>query len=207
MQTENPYLALNTRLLEAFGRLEKLCSECYGELHGVTCYIQEMESLQFQAARIVPQFCDDLLRLKAVRHKRNKLAHADGQTSFLQPLAEQTDIDFCEQLYQRILHQQDPLAVYALWQSEKAAATPSRSTRVDRYMQRQQVISPQAATPSRSTRVDPMPLHHGTARARAQIFRKSLTLPKVPWRTIALCVLLPCAALFLLLLFFRCRPL
>lgn len=184
MQTENPYLALNTRLLEAFGRLEKLCSECYGELHGVTCYIQEMESLQFQAARIVPQFRDDLLRLKAVRHKRNKLAHADGQTSFLQPLAEQTDIDFCEQLYQRILHQQDPLAVYALWQSEKAAATPSRSTRVD-----------------------PTPLHHGTARARAQIFRKSLTLPKVPWRTIALCVLLPCAALFLLLLFFRCRPL
>lgn len=184
MQTENPYLALNTRLLEAFGRLEKLCSECYGELHGVTCYIQEMESLQFQAARIVPQFRDDLLRLKAVRHKRNKLAHADGQTSFLQPLAEQTDIDFCEQLYQRILHQQDPLAVYALWQSEKAAATPSRSTRVD-----------------------PTPLHHGTVRARAQIFRKSLTLPKVPWRTIALCVLLPCTALFLLLLFFRCRPL
>lgn len=206
MQTENPYLALNTRLLEAFGRLEKLCSECYGELHGVTCYIQEMESLQFQAARIVPQFRDDLLCLKAVRHKRNKLAHADGQTSFLQPLAEQTDIDFCEQLYQRILHQQDPLAVYALRQSEKAAATPSRSTRVD-GLHMEKGAEYGAAIPSRSTRVDPTPLHHGTARARAQIFRKSLTLPKVPWRTIALCVLLPCAALFLLLLFFRCRPL
>ena len=61
--------------LDAFKHLEKLCNEVYGEQHGVTLYINEMERKYGIGSRSVPDWDRDLKYLKFVRHVRNNLVH------------------------------------------------------------------------------------------------------------------------------------
>ena len=98
------YNELNTSLIEHFGNLERLCNQIYGDKHGVTSYIENMERIN------VDNFRFHIKRLKEVRHKRNNLSH--GEVSFSEPYAYEEDIKYITDFRESILNQTDPLAVY-----------------------------------------------------------------------------------------------
>ena len=93
--------------LDAFKHLEKLCNEVYGEQHGVTLYINEMERKYGIGSRSIPDWNRDLKYLKFVRHVRNNLVH---ETDFEYDYSS-ADIKFMKDFYQRIMNQEDPLSL------------------------------------------------------------------------------------------------
>lgn len=110
-------MANNTRLIEEFSQLEKLCNDIYGDKHGVTIYIDEMKSMNLAGARQVAGWRSDLEGLINVRHKRNQLSH--GEVSFDEPYATLDDISFISNFKRRILKQTDPLAMLQRARSTK----------------------------------------------------------------------------------------
>lgn len=116
------YQELNVALVEAFGDLERLCNDIYGEQHGVTCYIKDMENSYGGPSR-VRGWALDLEKLRDVRAKRNKLTH--NEVSFSSPYAEQGDIDFIIDFHRRIMDGQDPIAL--LYKSEGHTEPAPRS--------------------------------------------------------------------------------
>ena len=97
--------SLNTQLIEAFGNLEQVLSDIYGEKHGVTAYINHMSSLRITN----PQWVYILKSLKGIRHKRNKLSH--GEVSFSENYALKEDIDFLNDFKKSVFKQTDPISL------------------------------------------------------------------------------------------------
>ncbi len=119
-----PYTELNARLVEEFGKLERLCSQIYSEKHGVTCYIEDMEHTYNDSIHIA-NWKRDLRRLKEIRHKRNNLSH--GEVPFSAPCADQDDIDFVTNFRDRILNSSDSLSQYRRF-SKSGLDAKSQST-------------------------------------------------------------------------------
>lgn len=93
--------------IDEYKHLEKLCSEIYGQQHGISQYIADMEQTSSYIAGKIPGWSSDLANLKRVRHIRNKMVHdAEEYDDAYEP----EDLAFIKQFYQRILTQQDPLA-------------------------------------------------------------------------------------------------
>ena len=93
--------------IDEYKHLEKMCSEIYGQQHGISHYITDMEQTSPYTAERIPGWSNDLANLKRVRHIRNKMVHdADDYDDAYEP----EDLEFIKQFYQRILTQQDPLA-------------------------------------------------------------------------------------------------
>ncbi len=92
--------------VDAFKHLEKLCNDIYGEQHGVTLYIEEMEGTPNYMAQRVFGWDHDLKTLKRVRLIRNKWAHPDDEMDYTFE-----DIEFLKNFYNRVMNQQDPLAI------------------------------------------------------------------------------------------------
>ena len=103
-------LQLNTGLIEAFGELERLCNQIYGTQHDVTSYIDEMRSFGVHGSYRIANWNDNLSRLIAIRHKRNKLSH--GEISFQSVWANEQDVLFARRFKEMILRQEDPLAQF-----------------------------------------------------------------------------------------------
>ena len=93
-------------LIVEFRYLEKICNDLYGAQHGVTLYINEMQQAGY-ASRSIPGWSGDLANLKRVRHIRNILVHEPDHEVWY----DESDIEFIKGFYQRILNQQDPLAL------------------------------------------------------------------------------------------------
>lgn len=108
--------------LDAFKHLEKICNEIYGGQHGVTQYIDEMESKSPYAARKIFGWDLDLSGLKRVRHIRNAMVHesSDYDTDYTPE-----DVQFMEHFYERVMNRQDPLAM--LRQQNEAARAKNRA--------------------------------------------------------------------------------
>lgn len=104
------YSKLNQELVEEFGRLEQLCNQIYGENHGVTSYIDDMDNLSASARYKVDNWDYYHKGLKEVRHKRNKLSH--GEVSFSENYAEPEDIEFISDFYTLIMNSTDPISRY-----------------------------------------------------------------------------------------------
>ncbi len=104
------YTDLNTNLVEAFGNLERLCNQIYNSQHGVTNYIDEMHSHNYDGKIYVIEWDYYITRLKEIRHKRNKLSH--GEVSFSTPWADEKDIEFAIDFKNLIINRTDPLALY-----------------------------------------------------------------------------------------------
>lgn len=119
-------MGYNTRLVEVFGNLEKLCNELYNDVHGVTLYINDMISKSYMASAKVSNWNYDLQFLKTVRDKRNKLSH--GEVSFDTPYATEDDIAFVIEFKARIMSCSDPLALY-----RKAIAPQPRTKTQQNY--------------------------------------------------------------------------
>ena len=85
-----------------FKHLEKLCNDMYGQPHGVTLYINEMEAASHEAGGIAG-WSDDFKNLKRLRHIRNNLVHDPEY----EPDYDAEDIEYLKDFYRRIIDQQD----------------------------------------------------------------------------------------------------
>ena len=92
--------------INEFKHLEKLCNDMYGQPHGVTLYINEMEAASHEAGGIAG-WSDDFKNLKRLRHIRNNLVHDPEY----EPDYDAEDIEYLKDFYRRIIDQQDPLSL------------------------------------------------------------------------------------------------
>ena len=99
---------LNFIFLEEYKQLDKLCSELYDGQPGVTSYINEMKSMNWNDAREISNWKSDLSDLIRLRHIRNHLAHTEG--AFDEKLCTREDVNWVKAFRDRILKQTDPLA-------------------------------------------------------------------------------------------------
>lgn len=118
---------LDSQFFEEFKKLEKLCSEMFGEKNGVTCYINEMEANQWKGSTIILSWDDDYKALKHVRWIRNKLAH----DSVEQQLCEQKDIAFLKEFIKKIYSAKDPLALLNKEKTNKVTKKQSHNSTSD----------------------------------------------------------------------------
>lgn len=95
--------------IDAYKHLEKRCSEIYGEQHGLSQYISDMEMTPSYISGSIPGFASDLKELKRLRHIRNALVHDDSE-----PPVEysQNDIDYLNEFHDRIMNRKDPLSIW-----------------------------------------------------------------------------------------------
>lgn len=100
---------LNFIFLEEYKHLDKLCSELYNGQPGVTSYINDMKSVDWDNARRIPSWKADLGNLIRLRHIRNHLAHTEG--TFEEKLCTTEDVDWVKDFQRRILKQNHPLAM------------------------------------------------------------------------------------------------
>lgn len=99
---------LNIEFQECYKRLDKLCREMYDSREGVSSYIQDMEQTPYTEQRTVINWDSEYKNLKHYRWMRNQLAHEiDIDTEF----CEESDVEWVEQFYERILNGTDPLAL------------------------------------------------------------------------------------------------
>ena len=116
--------SLLKEFIDEYKHLEKLCSEIYGQQHGISQYISDMEQTPLYTAGKISGWDGDLNNLKRVRHLRNKMVHdVDDYDSVYEP----EDLEFLRTFYQRIISQNDPLALRA--QLTKGLHLSNRSRR------------------------------------------------------------------------------
>lgn len=94
-------MSINNEFYEEFKKLDKLLSEAYGELHGVTAYINDMKELGVVDV-------EDYNKLKKLRHIRNNLAHEVGYGDIDRVTKE--DILYIKNFHKRFLEGKDPLS-------------------------------------------------------------------------------------------------
>lgn len=97
------------RFLDTYKIIEKLCNQMYGTQNGVTEYINEMIDIT-NGAYYVSNWNYDLKNLKHCRWIRNKIAHEPGYTE--ENMCEDSDIQFLEDFYSRLLSRNDPISNY-----------------------------------------------------------------------------------------------
>ena len=116
---------LNLIFLEEYKHLDKLCSQLYDGQPGVTNYINDMKSVDWNDAREIPNWKADLNNLKHLRHIRNHLAHTEG--AFGEKLCTNEDVNWVKDFRNRILKQTDPLALFQKY-SKKIARNKNESS-------------------------------------------------------------------------------
>ena len=93
-------MSINDEFLKEFKKLDKLLSDKYGEIHGVTAYINKMKECS--------QLNIEFKKLKNLRNVRNKLIHEVGYDETERVTKE--DIMYIKNFYHRFLNGKDPLA-------------------------------------------------------------------------------------------------
>ena len=110
--------------LDSYKRLEKLCGDIYGNPHGLSAYIDEMQS-KIDGSYLVPGWNEDLKKLKHYRRVRNIITHEPGYTE--ENMCEPDDALWLEHFYSRIMSTDDPLAIYGKERGRRAPETTSRT--------------------------------------------------------------------------------
>ena len=100
---------MNYRFLEAYKLLDKLCRDIYQGDKGITAYIDDMKATPYHESREISGWHSDLRQLIALRHLRNQLTHECGTLD--RDMSSESDIEWLNDFYDRILHQTDPLAL------------------------------------------------------------------------------------------------
>ncbi len=106
--------------IDAYKKLEKLCSEIYNDNHGVSSYIDEMINNPI-GSRYVAGWDEDLKQLKHYRWVRNQIVHEPGCTEV--DMCEPDDTEWINNFHSRIMTASDPLALY------RKARTPKPTPR------------------------------------------------------------------------------
>ena len=95
---------IERELVEEYKKLDLLLKDKFNSETGVSEYIARMDD-EVRAFHIVDDWERDYRKLKHIRHVRNKIMH-DEDDSF----CEESDIDFAEEFYDRVLGMDDPLS-------------------------------------------------------------------------------------------------
>lgn len=106
--------------IDSFKRLEKLCNEIYGDIHGVKKYIEEMSSIPM-GARYVQGWDEYLKKLKHYNWVRNQISHEPGcsEANMCKP----GDAEWICAFYSLIMEGEDPLTLYRKASSPKRKET------------------------------------------------------------------------------------
>lgn len=93
--------------MNSYKRLDNLCRDMNGV--GITNYIKDMENA-LDGAFYVSGWQDDYLKLKKYRYIRNQIAHENYANE--SNMCSDADATWLENFYQRIMIQDDPIALY-----------------------------------------------------------------------------------------------
>lgn len=132
-------LELDRELFDEFKRVDAICRDMFSCQHGVSEYISQMEGVSVYKRCRAPSWEQDYRALKRTRWLRNQIAHeltaADCTTA---------DVEYLRDFHDRLLQQQDPLAVLrrierevqsSLGQQQTVAHRPTSHT-CDHYNQK-----------------------------------------------------------------------
>ena len=95
--------------MSSYKHLEKLCGEVMNDERKVSAYIDEMVKTPQGAGRVAG-WNEDLKRLKHYRWVRNQIVHEPDCTE--ENMCDPEDARWLEDFYDRIMEQEDPLALY-----------------------------------------------------------------------------------------------
>lgn len=109
--------------MESYKHLNKLCGEVLNDPRGVSAYIDEMQS-QPRGTYLVRLWDEDLKRLRHCRRVRNQIAHEPDCSEENMCVSE--DTAWLDDFYDRIMDQNDPLALYRTALRPKPASKPAR---------------------------------------------------------------------------------
>ena len=104
---------LDNEFFEEYKHLERLCSDMYSCRDGIRQYLEDMERQFSEGEKAIPHWAQDYQNLRGLRRTRNTLAH---NVSEYQVCTEQ-DVENVIDLVDRIMKQQDPLAMLNLYNS------------------------------------------------------------------------------------------
>ena len=110
--------------IDSYKRLEKLCNEIYGDIHGVKAYIEEMNNTPL-GARYVLGWDEDLKRLKHYKWVRNQIWHDLNCTE--ENMCEYGDAQWLDNFRSRIMSANDPLALYRKARNPRPAQRPRQT--------------------------------------------------------------------------------
>ena len=121
--------------IDSYKRLEKLCSEIYG--NGVKSYIEEMDNNPM-GSRYVTGWDADLKRLKYYKWVRNQISHEPDCTE--DNMCEHGDAEWLDYFRSRIMSGSDPLTLYRKARYPHATQKSMQTQKVEytypRYTQR-----------------------------------------------------------------------
>lgn len=131
-------LELDRELFDEFKRVDAICRDMFSCQHGVSEYISQMEGVSVYKRCRAPSWEQDYRALKRTRWLRNQIAHeltaADCTIA---------DVEYLRDFHDRLLRQQDPLAVLRKVEQEERRSLHQRtalqkraSCRYDRYDQK-----------------------------------------------------------------------
>ena len=95
--------------IDSYKRLEKLCNDIYGDIHGVKAYIEDMRNTPM-GQWYVRGWNDDLSRLKHYKWIRNQIWHEVDCTE--DNMCKPGDAQWLDNFCCRILSGTDPLSLY-----------------------------------------------------------------------------------------------
>ena len=104
---------LDNEFFEEYKHPERLCSDMYSCRDGIRQYLEDMERQFSEGEKAIPHWAQDYQNLRGLRRTRNTLAH---NVSEYQVCTEQ-DVENVIDLVDRIMKQQDPLAMLNLYNS------------------------------------------------------------------------------------------
>ena len=103
---------LEAKYFDEYKRLNRVCSDMFGDSNGVSRYISRMEELFETGRKTVPIWESDYRTLNRLRYVRNKIAHDDDSSS-----CTESDFNSLEEFYDRLLKGRDALSCYTRLQA------------------------------------------------------------------------------------------
>ena len=105
---------LDNEFFEEYKHLERLCSDMYSCRDGIRQYLEDMECQFSEGEKAIPHWAQDYRKLRGLRRTRNTLAHNVSEYQLCTEQDVENVIDFVD----RIIQQQDPLAMLNLYNSK-----------------------------------------------------------------------------------------
>ena len=105
---------LDNEFFEEYKHLERLCSDMYFCRDGIRQYLEDMECQFSEGEKAIPHWAQDYRKLRGLRRTRNTLAHNVSECQLCTEQDVENVIDFVD----RIMQQQDPLAMLNLYNSK-----------------------------------------------------------------------------------------
>ncbi len=145
---------LDSEFFEAYKSLDRLCSDIYSCLNGVSEYIRDMESKASVGRYKISSWESDYKQLKHVRWVRNQIAH----DSSISRISEPADLDFVRDFRKRILSGGDPITLLR----KAVEARPRAVSRIPRPAEDMRPVSspPPYSRPTPAPAPRPAPQKH-----------------------------------------------